>query len=479
MIKLKKILKDFFTYGFGILLARLISFFLIPIYTRVFTPADYGTIEMLIVISNFLGMIMFLGMDATQSNFFFKLKKQGHITQARIISAILQLRIIWGGVIILFSTILVPLINFWVFQGILSLKYFIITFVGVLFTQIMSQSAEVMRLLYRPRGFTIIILSQSILSAFLILIFIFIFNGGILGFFLGTALSTLIVAFFGWYNIKSYILFNKFHYKLWPMLLSFGLPFVPVELAFYLMSNIDRWFIMYYHGPTKLGLFAIAAKFSMIIALIVETFRKTWLPFSLDAMYTRNGSETFRLIAHVYVGCACAGVIMLTFFSPLLIKYLTGVEFHQAWPLVGVLAWQSVFYGFFTISSAGIWKSGKTYLNIYLMFFSAIISILLNWYLVPIFEGLGAAIASATAFFSYAVMSLLVSQYYWKINFQISAIIIKILLSLIFMISFLYFKPGNNLITFFSALVLSILLIFFSLPQYKNIIIKCYKNYFN
>ena len=70
MIKLKKISKDFFTYGFGILLARLISFFLIPIYTRVFTPADYGTIEMLIVVSNFLGMIMFLGMDATQSNFF-------------------------------------------------------------------------------------------------------------------------------------------------------------------------------------------------------------------------------------------------------------------------------------------------------------------------------------------------------------------------------------------------------------------------
>ena len=121
MFRLKQLGKDTLIYGIGGILAKSVSFFLLPIYTRIFTPADYGTIEMLTVISSFLSAIMVMGMDSAQSMYFFKFKKNGKIAQAKIVSAILQWRLLWGVCIVLLATLIAPILNAWFFQGKLSL----------------------------------------------------------------------------------------------------------------------------------------------------------------------------------------------------------------------------------------------------------------------------------------------------------------------------------------------------------------------
>ena len=120
MFRLKQLGKDTLIYGIGGILAKSVSFFLLPIYTRIFTPADYGTIEMLTVISSFLSAIMVMGMDSAQSMYFFKFKKNGKLAQAKIVSAILQWRLLWGISIVLLATLIAPILNAWLFQGKLS-----------------------------------------------------------------------------------------------------------------------------------------------------------------------------------------------------------------------------------------------------------------------------------------------------------------------------------------------------------------------
>jgi O-antigen/teichoic acid export membrane protein len=457
MLRLKQLGQDSFVYGLGGIMSHGFSFLLIPIYTRVFSLADYGNIEMLIVISSFFGAVLGMGLDSAQSNYFFKVKKEGQDAQARIVSAIIQLRLSFGIGIVLIGTMMAPLLNSWFFQGKLSSEYFVIAFVGVFFSQAMSQSAEIMRLLYRPWSYIAIILSQSILAATIILIFVFIFNEGIFSFFLGTAISSMFVAISGWYQIRSYIQFDKLHWKLWPQLLRFGAPFVPSSMAIYFMTTADRWFVQYYNGEEALGLFAVAAKFSMILSLAVETFRKAWWPIAMEAMHSKDGRVTFRTFARLYMGLACAGVVLLTYLSDYLLQLLTAAEFHNAWPLVGILSWQVVFYGFFLISSGGIWKSEKTYLNIYLSIISAIIGVLLNWILVPTFGGFGAAIATALTFFLWALLSLLISEHYWRVGYPLVRMSLQIVSATIFVATFLWFRPGYT----FSIFILTFLLILF------------------
>ncbi len=426
--RLKQLGKDSIIYGIGGVLAKSVSFFLLPIYTRIFTPAEYGTIEMLTVISSLLGTVLLLGMSSAQSMYFFKYKKEGRVAQARVVSSILQLRLIWGFAIILIATVSAPLINVVLFNGRLSWEYFAIAFGGTLFTQIMSQSAEVMRLLYRPWGYIMISLAHSLVAAGLILLFILVFEQSILGFFLGTAVASVLVSLLGWFQIRDYIVFDKIHWDLWPQLIRFGAPLLPAAFAMYFMNTTDRWFVLYYHGEQALGLFAIGAKFAMLMALTVEVFRKAWFPIAMDAMHSHDGPETFRLIARLYVSIGICAVIILTLLSPWLVKWLTAPEFHETWPLVGILAWQGLFYGFFSIASAGIWKAEKTYLNLYMMLATAVLGLLLNWALVPSFGGLGAALATVITFLVWTVASMVVSERLWLISFPVKVFAFQLLL---------------------------------------------------
>ena len=74
--RFKQLGKDSIIYGLGGILAKSVSFFMLPIYTRIFSRSDYGTIEMLTVISSFVGAILVMGMDSAQSMYFLRTKKK-------------------------------------------------------------------------------------------------------------------------------------------------------------------------------------------------------------------------------------------------------------------------------------------------------------------------------------------------------------------------------------------------------------------
>jgi O-antigen/teichoic acid export membrane protein len=154
-------------------------------------------------------------------------------------------------------------------------------------------------------------------------------------------------------------------------------------------------------------------------------------------MHSEDGPETFRIIARLYMGLACAGIVGLTVLSPLLVKWLTAPEFHDAWPIVGLLAWQSIFYGFYMVASVGIWKAEKTYLSIYLMSIAAIVGLLLNWLLVPAFGGVGAAIATAITYLVWIIASTIVSESLWRVRVPLLILSFQVSFGMIFVAWFI------------------------------------------
>ena len=292
----------------------------------------------------------------------------------------------------------------------------------------------------------------------LVLTALLVFDQGIFGFFLGAAVASMVVALLGWFRIREYLAFDRLHVDWWPQLLRFGAPLVPAELAMYFMNTADRWFVQYYHGEEALGLFAVGAKFSMLLALVVETFRKAWWPIAMDSMYSDDGPETFRMIARLYMGLACAGVVGLTLLSSWLVQWLTASEFHDAWSIVGILAWQAVFYGFFLIASAGIWKAEKTYLNLYLMGGAAILGIGMNWILVPPYGGMGAAVATVVTYLAWVLVSMMVSESLWRVAFSYGSLLLQISSGAVFVLWYLSMSPNIEPVTALSVGLIVIIL---------------------
>ena len=220
------------------------------------------------------------------------------------------------------------------------------------------------------------------------------------------------------------------------MLLRFGLPLVPASLAMYFMNTSDRWFIQHYHGEDELGLYAVGAKFAMLSSLAIETFRKAWWPLAMDSMHSENGEKTFILISNWYVCIGSFFILILTFLSPWLIEFITGPDFHDSWPIVGILTWKGLLYGYFMICSAGIWKAEKTYLNLYISLSILVVGLILNFLIVPTYGIIGASVATVFTFFIWIVVTSIVSNFHWRIKFNYFFILSVFIISLTISYSF-------------------------------------------
>ena len=426
MSRLRQLGKDSLVYGFGAVFAKGVGFLLLPIYTRVFTPAEYGTIEMLSVIASFLGAVLTMGLDAAQSYYFYERRELGRAAQTKVVSSVLHWRFTWGTGILVISTMSAPLLNSLFFNGELGWKYFAVTFAGVFFSQLMGQSVEIFRLLYRPWPYVLITAAQSLGAAGLTLLLILYFDQGIFGYFIGALVSSFVMAIVGLYLVRDYLDFSHLHSQGWRSLMRFGVPLLPGGISMYVITASDRLFIQHYQGEAELGIYALGAKFALLAALGIETFRKAWWPIAMDAMQSPDGPEVFRLIARIFMGVGVAAVVYLTFISRWLVEWLAGPDFIDAWPLVGVLAWQSLFYGFYMVASPGIWKTEKTHYSMILMIGAAIVNLALNAWLVPQYGGMGAATATGLAYFLLIVSTVIVSESLWRVEFPFVLLLLQI-----------------------------------------------------
>src|SRR5438128_1076961 len=70
----RSLFKDIATYGFGDLLLRATSLITLPIYTRIFSPADYGILSYVLTIINLMSAVLALGCNSAYSLYFFEAK---------------------------------------------------------------------------------------------------------------------------------------------------------------------------------------------------------------------------------------------------------------------------------------------------------------------------------------------------------------------------------------------------------------------
>ena len=458
---LKQLRKDSIIYGVGGAISKSVPFFLLPIYTRIFTPSEFGNIEMMMVIIGLLTALLVMGMDSAQSFFYFEQKKNGPKFQRNVITAILHWRIAWGFVVIGVFTAVTPLLNNWFFNNQITSLHFMFSFLGALFMTVMAQSAEVFRLLYRPWTYIAVNLTNNIVTALIILLSVLYFDQGVLGYFVGICLGSLFALFVGWYLAREYLDFSRLHYKPWREYIKFGAPLLPAGLSFYFMSSLDRWFIQYYHGSAELGVYAVAAQISLIILLIIETFRKAWWPISMDAMHEGNGVELFRLIARYYVAVVMIGIIFITFFSNAIIEFMFTEAYYSAKNVVPILIWQSFYYGFYMIVSAGLIKAKKTLLIFYISLVSVVINVLFNMLLVPEYASIGAALATVASFFILVLVSLIFSERVWRVDFQVGLFAFQVIVTLFailidYLIDDIYMQILNLVIYLFILLYITI-----------------------
>lgn len=221
---LRRLGKDMVVYAFGGLLARSVGFITLSVYTRTFSPAEYGTLELLLTMVGFAGVLMNLEIDSAQTFHFFEQKKHGEQRQRELIGSALRWRLIWSFVIVVVLTGFAPILNVFFFQGELLLELFLICFVAAAFSQIMNQSIGIFRLTFRPWSFIIFTVLSTASSIGTAIVAILVFQLGVISIFVGMLISSLVFAALGWWSVREYLSFEARMTDWWPRLIKFGAP---------------------------------------------------------------------------------------------------------------------------------------------------------------------------------------------------------------------------------------------------------------
>lgn len=425
----KKLFSDSAVYGLGSILAKSIGFFTLPIYTHIFSPSDYGIIEMFSTISGILAVFMTMGLDSTQSYYFMEAKNKNNANTKEIISSILALRLIIGLAVVALATLFASLIITFIFTIKIPTSYFLMTLVSTFFATLISQSLEIFRLLYKPWQYISLTLTQTLMGVGFVLYFVYFNHYGLHGYFLGALISSAIALLISWTATRGYWHYSMLNIALWKKFLHYGIPLIPASIMVWIMNASDRWFILNMLSEAQLGLFAVAAKFALMIMLAVQTFRQAWWPIAMDMVHKPEGPVFFKTVALWYVVLGSLGSLALTVISPYLIKFLVPETYYECWKLVGIMSWTSIFYGFYLISTIGVFVSKKTYLNIYIHGVGGVLNIILNYLMILQFGLIGAAIATSVSILVSNIYGMILSNKYYYISWDWLYYAVSILIS--------------------------------------------------
>ena len=110
-MSIKTLGKQSLIYGIGTILTRIVTFLLLPLYTNVFTAAEYGVVSLAYAFIGFAIMLYRYGMDAALMKYYIEAKgedKKKYFTTIFVSQFVTSL--IFSGLLFISASMIVPII---------------------------------------------------------------------------------------------------------------------------------------------------------------------------------------------------------------------------------------------------------------------------------------------------------------------------------------------------------------------------------
>jgi len=232
-----------------------------------------------------------------------------------------------------------------------------------------------------------------------------------------------------------------FHKSLWKQMITYALPILVVNITGLIPISIDKILLPFLYsgsaeeGMTQLGIYGANAKIAVIMMLFIQTFRYAADPFFFAEAKNKNAKQTYARVMHWFVILGTF-IFLSTMMFINIIQYFVGADYREGLMVVPVLLMANLMLGIYYNLSFWYKLSSKTIYGAWFSSIGAVIAILLNIVLVPVYGIMGAAWAVFAAYFVPVILSYLYGNKYYPIPYQLSSIIFyPVFGSLLFMVS--------------------------------------------
>ncbi len=447
-MSLKSFGKNTVIYAIGNISLRLTSFLLIPIYTHYLTKTEFGLLQTILLTIQILIPITDLGMRTAVVRFFSDYEKKEKLKYLLGTSTLVNVLI---GIFIIFLSQLIPdelISNFFETKLIPGL---------ILFTVITAvlQTLNINLIAYfRARNqsiiFSVISITTSIFLIIISYLFLVVYSYGIIGVLWAQSitfgLASLLIII--WLYYKHRLAISQ---KVLNLVIKFGAPLVLVMTGDLLVQTIGNYLLGYFNTLEQVAVISLAIKIASIIKIVlIGPFQLAYEPYAFRNKDNKNFKENIsKTITYVVSAYMLISFCLLIIFRDLIIL-VGNSEYNESYHLIFFIlpAMGSMLFNY--LGQALLFIKNKSKKTGYITLFSAIISIILLYFLIK-YSGMYGFILGTNFYFflsSFWVYYLGVKEIHVKLDYKR----ISVLLFIIVLHNLLvYFLSSLNNLIFYSA----------------------------
>ena len=415
---------------------KLLSFFLVPLYTNILSTEEYGTYDLFNTTIGVLLPILTLNIQDAVIRFALdkKFKRKAIVTVSIRYLIIANLIVALGlGVNYAFG-----------FSS-LAKQYGIYFFLMFLTQSLSGVVTCYIRGIDKIADLSVSSVIASAVTIGLNILFLVTFRWGLKGYFLANIIGPLVQSFYlairGKMPQHTHLRISYAKYA--KEMTDYSKPLIANALAWWVNNASDRYVVIFFCGLAANGIYSVASKIPQILNVFQSIFNQAW---TLSAVKDYDLEDKSGFFANTYkaynclMTIVCSGIIL---FDKILAKFLYAKDFYIAWEYVPWLT-IAILFGALSGYVGGFFsavKDSKVFATSTVV--GAVSNVILNIIFAPIMGPLGAAIATTICYVIVFAIRFVQSKKYIKLRINFTRDVISYILLVIQSVVLLQVQNNN------------------------------------
>jgi O-antigen/teichoic acid export membrane protein len=441
----KKLGGQAIVYGLGNIVPRLLNYAVLTFYySRRFSIEEFGVITELYAYVAILLVLLTYGMETGLFKFSVGAEKRDQVFSTSMISVITT-SVLFAVLVLLWNKNIAGLIGY---KG--NPEYIVYLGLTLSLDAVASIAFARLRIENKVRRFATLKIVNVIITIFFVFLFLEVLP------------SVKIIASAGWYTqyfksvevgyvfianlLASLVVLillmnndNRIKFTVNPVLLKkiliYSLPLLVSGLAGIFNETIDRILLRFFSADNltplhEIGIYGANYRIAVLLTIFVQMFRYAAEPFFFNLSKELDSKEVyanvlkyFTIFMMIIFLCVSLGI---DFF-----KLFIDSKHHEGLSIVPVVLMANVFVGM--LFNVNMWYkiTGQTIYGVYITCLGALITIVMNILLIPVYSYHACAWIHLVSNFVMLILTYMIGQRFYKVNYPIGKISFYVLFALL------------------------------------------------
>lgn len=439
----KNLFKQTAVYGIATVVPRIFSFLLTPLYTEVLPKKEYGEMSLVFAGIAFFNVILAYGMETAFFRFYNSDNKRNVLSTSTI-------SLFWSSIAFLVIALLGR--NYLADAGGVDAEYITYTIWILALDALVIIPFSKLRAEGRPMFYAAIKIANVGINLLLNLFFLVYLKDWAAAY-PDSFLSTLYVQDFevGYIFVSNLIASSltlmvllphyfktdwHFDRELWLRMMKYSLPVLIAGIAFIINETFDRFFLEHLLpaniAKSEIGIYSACYKLAVFMTLFATAFRLGIEPFFFSHASNENAPQTYATITKYFVIFGSVILLGVVVFADVLKFLMLRKEaYWEGMKVVPLIILANFFLGIYNNLSVWYKLSDKTKIGAYISIVGAVITIALNFILIPYISYVGSAIATIAAYGTMMIISYYLGNKYYPIPYDTKKISLYLGLSIV------------------------------------------------